>query len=187
MVWSTVAQLGLTLYGAKQQQKAADRAAGEALRIGAANAEIIERDIDIGKQQSVNLEKALEISNSRKRMAFGAVQGSVRNQFAGAGVDLGRGAPITVQLKNAAEFEYELGIDAYNTSIAIQEIEDGIEETRMRAEVSRMGGAAEASALRSRGTQALLKGLGTSVAIADEAGMFDRSYWSGLRKSWGGD
>ena len=48
MVWSTVAQLGLTLYGAKQQQKAADRAAGEALRIGAANAEIIERDIDIG-------------------------------------------------------------------------------------------------------------------------------------------
>ena len=187
MVWSTVAQLGLTLYGAKQQQKAADRAAGEALRIGAANAEIIERDIDIGKQQIVNLEKALEISNSRKRMAFGAVQGSVRNQFAGAGVDLGRGAPITVQLKNAAEFEYELGIDAYNTSIAIQEIEDGIEETRMRAEVSRMGGAAEASALRSRGTQALLKGLGTSVAIADEAGMFDRSYWSGLRKSWGGD
>ena len=187
MVWSTVAQLGLTLYGAKQQQKAADRAASEALRIGAANAEIIERDIDIGKQQIVNLEKALEISNSRKRMAFGAVQGSVRNQFAGAGVDLGRGAPVTVQLKNAAEFEYELGIDAYNTSIAIQEIEDGIEETRMRAEVSRMGGAAEASALRSRGTQALLKGLGTSVAIADEAGMFDRSYWSGLRKSWSGD
>ena len=184
MVWSTVAQLGLTLYGAKQQQKAADRAAGEALRIGAANAEIIERDIDIGKQQIVNLEKALEISNGRKRMAFGAVQGSVRNQFAGAGVDLGRGAPVTVQLKNAAEFEYELGIDAYNTSIAIQEVEDGIEETRMRAEVSRMGGAAEASALRSRGTQALLKGLGTSVAIADEEGMFSRDYWSSLRKSW---
>ena len=184
MVWSTVAQLGQTLYGARQQQKAADRAAGEALRIGAANAEIIERDIDIGKQQIVNLEKALEISNGRKRMAFGAVQGSVRNQFAGAGVDLGRGAPVTVQLKNAAEFEYELGIDAYNTSIAIQEIEDGIEETRMRAEVSRMGGAAEASALRSRGTQALLKGLGTSVAIADEEGMFSRDYWSSLRKSW---
>ena len=187
MVWSTGAQIGISLYGASQQQKAADRAASEALRIGAANAEIIERDIDIGKQQIVNLEKALEISNSRKRMAFGAVQGSVRNQFAGAGVDLGRGAPVTVQLKNAAEFEYELGIDAYNTSIAIQEIEDGIEETRMRAEVSRMGGAAEASALRSRGTQALLKGLGTSVAIADEAGMFDRSYWSGLRKSWSDD
>lgn len=184
MVWSTVAQIGLSLYGARQQQKAADRAAGEALRIGGANAEIIERDIDIGKQQIVNLEKALEISNGRKRMAFGAVQGSVRNQFAGAGVDLGRGAPVTVQLKNAAEFEYELGIDAYNTSIAIQEVEDGIEETRMRAEVSRMGGAAEASALRSRGTQALLKGLGTSVAIADEEGMFSRDYWSSLRKSW---
>ncbi len=184
MVWSTVAQIGLSLYGARQQQKAADRAASEALRIGAANAEIIERDIDIGKQQIVNLEKALEISNGRKRMAFGAVQGSVRNQFAGAGVDLGRGAPVTVQLKNAAEFEYELGIDAYNTSIAIQEVEDGIEETRMRAEVSRMGGAAEASALRSRGTQALLKGLGTSVAIADEEGMFSRDYWSSLRKSW---
>ena len=183
MVWSTVAQIGLSLYGARQQQKAADRAASEALRIGAANAEIIERDIEIGKQQIVNLEKALEISNGRKRMAFGAVQGSVRNQFAGAGVDLGRGAPVTVQLKNAAEFEYELGIDAYNTSIAIQEVEDGIEETRMRAEVSRMGGAAEASALRSRGTQALLKGLGTSVAIADEEGMFSRDYWSSLRKS----
>ena len=54
----------------------------------------------------------------------------------------------------------------------------------MRAEVSRMGGAAEASALRSRGTQALLKGLGTSVAIADEEGMFSRDYWSSLRKSW---
>jgi len=54
----------------------------------------------------------------------------------------------------------------------------------MRAEVSRMGGAAEASALRSRGTQALLKGLGTSVVIADNEGMFDKKYWADLRKSW---
>ena len=184
MVWAAAAQIGLSLIASNKQKKAADKAAGEALRIGAANAEIIERDIDIGKQQIVNLQKALEISTQRKRRAFGAVQGSVRNIYGGSGVDLGRGAPMTVQLRNAAEYEYELGIDAYNTSIAILEVEDGIEETRQRAEVARMGGQAEASALRSRGSQALLKGLGTSVAIADNEGMFTRDYWSNLRSSW---
>ena len=73
-------------------------------------------------------------------------------------------------IKNACEFNYELAIDDYNTSIAVEEQEDLIEEAKLRAEISRMGGMAESTALRARGTQALITGFGNALGLADEEG-----------------
>ena len=105
----------------------------------------------------------------------------MRNVALGSGVT-SRGTVQDVMLKNVAEFNYELAIDKYNTDIAVLEQEDLIEETKLRAEVSRMGGAAEASTLRARGQTALLQGVGQGINLAADAGMFSRDYWSNLKK-----
>ena len=47
----------------------------------------------------------------------------------------------------------------------------------MRANVSRMGGQAQASAYSAQGTTALLTGLGTTIGNARDYGMFSQSYW----------
>jgi predicted HTH domain antitoxin len=182
-----LASVGLQLYSAQQQKSASDRASRLAVEIGEENAVIIERDSAIADRQIEILQRTLKLSNRRKKQAFSAFQGTARAGFGGAGVELSRGAPITVAQKSAAEFEYELAIDKYNTSIAILEQEDRKEEAQMRAKVSRMGGRAEASAYKAAGTTALLQGVGTSLSMAQEYGMGDSSYWSKLAKSFSGE
>jgi hypothetical protein len=172
-----IASAGLSLYQGMQQKSANDKASALALQIGEENAKIIERGTEIADRQIVILKRALEISNERKSKAFGAFQGKGTAIYGGGGIELSRGAPVTVELASAAEFEYELSVDAYNTSIAILEQEDRKVEAGMRANVSRMGGQAQASAYAAQGTTALLTGLGTSIGNADDYGMFSQSYW----------
>ena len=173
-----LAAVGLQLYGAQQQKKAGDKAAQFSKDIGEENAKIIERDNEIADRQIKILARNLEISNRRKKQAFRAFAGQATAGFGGAGIELSRGAPVTVARKSAAEFEYELAIDKYNTSIAILEQEDRKEETKMRAKVSRMGGQAQASAYRSQGTTALLKGVGSGLTMAQDYQMFTSDFWS---------
>lgn len=172
-----IASVGLSLYGAYEKKKAGDRAAAFAKAIGEENAKIIERDIDIADRQIEILGRNLEISNERKGKAFRRFIGAGTAIFGGGGIELSRGAPVTAELASAAEFEYELSIDAYNTSIAILEQEDRKVEAGMRAKVSRMGGQAQASAYAAQGTTALLTGLGTAIGNASDYGMFSQSYW----------
>ena len=169
MGWGTAIGIGLQLYSSSKARSAANKGAAQAVAIGNKNAEIIERDIDIAKRQIEILYENLRISNERKREGFKAVQGSVLNVSLGSGIT-SRGTPQEVLMKNATEFNYELAIDDYNTSIAVEEQEDLIEEAKLRAEISRMGGMAESSALRARGTQALLKGFSNAIGLADEEG-----------------
>ena len=177
MSFFQIASIGLGLYGAYQEKKAGDKAAAFAKAIGEENAKIIERDIDIADRQIEILNRNLQLSNERKGKAFRRFREAGTAIYGGGGIELSRGAPVTVELASAAEFEYELSVDAYNTSIAILEQEDRKVEAGMRAKVSRMGGQAQASAYASQGTTALLTGLGTSIGNANDYGMFSQSYW----------
>ena len=173
-----IASVGLSLYKGMKEKQANDKAARLAMEIGEENAKIIERNAEIADRQIEILNRALDISNERKTKKFGAFQGRATAIYGGGGIELSRGAPVTVARESVAEFEYELAVDAYNTEIAILEQEDRKVETAMRAKVSRMGGQAEASAYQSRGTAALLTGLGTGLQKADEYGMFSDNYWN---------
>ena len=184
MNFASMASVGLQLYSASRQKNAADKAAGFAKEIGEENAKIIERDIDLADRKIEILNRTLALSNERKNKAFASFQGKGIAMYGAGGTDLSRGAPITVARQSAAEFEYELAIDAYNTSIAVLELEDSKTETAMRAKVSRMGGQAQASAYGSKGTTALITGLGGAITSANYAGMFSADYWSGLTKSF---
>ena len=86
-----------------------------------------------------------------------------------------RGSTQDILIDNASEFEYELAIDAYNTEIAIMEQEDLKEEARLRAEVARMGGNAEASILSAKGTTALISGFGSAINQFDDLGAFENN------------
>lgn len=163
-----ILDIGSAIYAKSQ----ADKAASQARAIGEKNAQIILRDIEIAQRQIDTYRQNLEISNERKTQKFGAVQGSVINLALGRGMT-SRGSPQDILIDNASEFEYELAIDAYNTEIAIMEQEDLKEEARLRAEVARMGGNAEASALRAKGTTALLSGIGSGISQFDQLGAFD--------------
>ena len=177
MSWWEIASIGLDLYGRFENKRAGDRASAFAQAIGEENGKIIDRDIDIADRQIEILGRNLEISNERKGKAFRRFRGTGTAIFGGGGIELSRGAPVTAELASAAEFEYELSIDAYNTSIAILEQEDRKVEAGMRANVSRMGGQAQASAYSAQGTTALLTGLGTTIGNARDYGMFSQSYW----------
>jgi hypothetical protein len=174
---------GLSIIQGMQDKKAANKAARSNAAVSEKNARIIERDIDIANRQIQILRDNLSISTQRKGRGFSAVQGTVRNVSLASGVT-SRGTPQDVLIRNAAEFEYELAIDEFNTEIAILEQQDLIEETKLKAEVTRMGGKAESSAIRASGTQSLLKGLGTGVAIADADGMFESGYWDSLKRDF---
>ena len=169
MGWGTVATIGLNLYNGYQARKAAGRAGDIALEVADKNADIIARDKDTAERQIELLRNNLEISNRRKSDVFSAVQGSVRNKSLGGGVT-SRGTPQDIMRFNAREFDYELAIDDYNTQVEILEQQDVIEETKLREEVTRMGGVAEKQAYRASGNKALLQGLGTGLEIADDAG-----------------
>jgi len=177
MSFFQIASIGLGLYGDYQKKKAGDKASAFSAAIGEENAKIIERDIDIADRQIEILGRNLALSNERKGKAFRRFRGAGTAIYGGGGIELSRGAPVTVELASAAEFEYELSVDAYNTSIAILEQEDRKVEAGMRANVSRMGGQAQASAYAAQGTTALLTGLGTTIGNASDYGMFTQSYW----------
>ena len=177
MSWWQIASVGLGIYGAYQNKRAGDNAAAFARAIGEENAKIIERDIDIADRQIEILGRNLEVSNQRKTRLFDDFQGRGRSIYGGGGIELSRGAPVSVALRSAAEFEYELDVDAYNTSIAILEQEDRKVEAKMRANVSRMGGQAQASAYKAQGTTALLTGIGAGIGQAGDYDMFTSSYW----------
>lgn len=183
MSWWQIAQVGLGIYGAISSKRAGDRAGAFAAAIGEENAKIIERDIDIADRQIEILGRNLELSNERKGKAFRRFRGAGTAIYGGGGIELSRGAPVTVELASAAEFEYELSVDAYNTSIAILEQEDRKVEAGMRANVSRMGGMAQASAYGAQGTTALLTGLGSSIGNAGDYGMFTQDYWNNFSVS----
>jgi hypothetical protein len=177
MSFFQVASVGLSLFSAMNQKKAGDKASAFSAAIGEENAKIIERDIDIADRQIEILGRNLALSNERKGKAYRRFRGAGTAIYGGGGIELSRGAPVTVELASAAEFEYELSVDAYNTSIAILEQEDRKVEAGMRANVSRMGGQAQASAYAAQGTTALLTGLGTTIGNASDYGMFTQSYW----------
>ena len=171
MSFFQMASIGLSLYGKYQEKKAGDRASAFAAAIGEENAKIIERDIDIADRQIEILNRNLELSNERKGKLFKRARGVGTAIYGGSGVELSRGAPVTAELASAAEFEYELSVDAYKV------------ETGMRANVSRMGGQAQASAYAAQGTTALLTGLGTSIGNANDYGMFTQKYWDDFNVS----
>ena len=116
MSFFQMASIGLSLYGAYEEKKAGDKASAFAAAIGEENAKIIERDIDIADRQIEILGRNLELSNERKGKGFNKFRGAGTAIYGGSGVELSRGAPVTVELASAAEFEYELSVDAYNTS-----------------------------------------------------------------------
>ena len=172
---------GLQLFGAYNSYKSGEDAGNAALAVGAKNATIIERDIDIANRQKEILQRNLERSNERKMLAFGAYQAGARNATLGQGMT-SRGTPQDIFIENVKEFNYELAVDRYNTEIALLEQDDLIEETKLRAEVSRMGGQAEKSALRAQGTSALITGAAGGIGtIADAGGMdYLRDVWTDL-------
>ena len=160
---------GLQLFGAYNSYQTGKDAGAAALAIGAKNAKIIERDIDIAKRQKEILQRNLELSNARKTKAFGAYQAGARAATLGQGLT-SRGTPQDVLIENLKEFNYELSIDAYNTEIALLEQDDLIEETRLRAEISRMGGQAEKSALMAQGKAGLITGAAGGIGTLADAG-----------------
>lgn len=172
---------GLQLYQGYQSYQAGQDAGKMALAIGAKNATIIERDIDIAMRQKEILQRNLELSNQRKRKAFGAYQAGARNATLGQGMT-SRGTPQDIFVENVKEFNYELAVDAYNTEIALLEQDDLIEEAKLRAEISRMGGQAEKSALMAQGTSGLITGAAGGIGTIADAGGFSylNQVWTDL-------
>lgn len=167
-----VIQIGTTLLGAAQQQRAADKAASAARAAGEFNAKIIERDIELFERQRGILNSQFAIDQVRGREAFEReVQGTVRASTGYAGFDMSQGTPMAVLRSNAREFDYQQSVEKFNNEIANMQISDAQEEARLNAELSRMEGGMAAASARASGTASLISGIGKAATTAYETGL----------------
>ncbi len=63
-------------------------------------------------------------------------------------------------------------INKFNNEIANMQITDAIEDARLNAELTRMGGDATASALKSQGRTALIGSVGDAATLGYNRGLF---------------
>jgi hypothetical protein len=153
-------------------KRAADRAAEAAREAGEFNATMIERDIDLLEKQRGILNAQFAIDDKRSRDAFERdVQGTVRASTGYAGFDMSQGTPMQVLRSNAREFEYQRSVEEFNNEVANMQISDAQEDARLRAELSRMEGGAQAEALGARGTASLISSTGGAATTAYETGI----------------
>lgn len=167
--------LGVSLLGGINANNAANNAADKAKEAGEFNAKIIERDIDLLEKQRQIFNANFLVKADRSRRTFERdVQGSVRAGFGFAGFDMSQGSPLQILRENAREFQYEQDVNEFNRGITNMQISDEQESARLNAELSRMGGNAQASGLRASGTASLIGAVGQAAGIGYEYKLFGR-------------
>ena len=164
----------LDLFTGMSQKNASDKAAAKAQEIANFNAEIIERDIGLLQKQADLINANAILREKMDRFNFGKLQGGVVTATSYGGFDISEGTPMAVLVENAQMFELDMLINQRNDAIAIEQIADAQEDVKLQAELARMGGAAQASALRAQGTQALIAGVGSALNTGYTRGYFDR-------------
>ena len=168
--------LGATLLGGISQKKASRAAAAEAKKAAEFNAKIIERDIDLLERQRNIFNANFLVQAERSRRAFERdVQGGVRAGFGYGGIDMSQGTPLQILRENAREFQYEQDVAEFNREITNMQISDEQESARLNAQLTRMGGQAQASGIRAAGTASLIGSIGQAAQIGFEYKMFGRS------------
>lgn len=169
----SIISLGASLLGGLQSKKSSDSAAAAAQKAGEFNATIIERDIDLLERQRQIFNANFLTEAERSKTAFERdVQGAVRAGFGFAGIDMSQGSPLQVLRENAREFQYEQDVAEFNKEITNMQISDEQETARLNAQLSRMGGQAQASGLRAAGTASLIGSVGQAASIGYEYKMF---------------
>jgi len=165
--------LGSSLLGGLQAKRSSDKAAAAAQRAGEFNAKIIERDIDLLERQRQIFNANFLTQAERSKRAFERdMQGGVRAGFGFAGFDISQGSPLQILRENAREFQYEQDVAEFNRQIVNMQISDEQESARLNAELSRMGGQAQASGLRAAGTASLIGSVGQAAQVGYEYKLF---------------
>ena len=164
--------LGATIVGGLSAKSAANDAAAAAQRVGEFNAELIERDVGLLERQREIINRNAVTQERVERFRFAESQGSVVNQYSGAGIDVSVGTPLSVLRQNAREFEFDQANIDFNNQVTNQQINDQQENARLSAELSRMEGGATAAGLRAQGTTSLLSSVGSAARFGYGAGMF---------------
>jgi len=165
--------LGSSLLGGLQAKRSSDKAAAAAQRAGEFNAKIIERDIDLLERQRQIFNANFLTEAKRSKRAFERdVQGGVRAGFGFAGFDISQGSPLQILRENAREFQYEQDVAEFNREIVNMQISDEQESARLNAELSHMGGQAQASGLQAAGTASLIGSVGQAAQIGYEYKLF---------------
>jgi hypothetical protein len=170
-----ILSFGASLLGGLQAKSSSKKAAEEAKKVAEFNAKIIERDIDLLERQRQIFNQNFLVQAERSKRAFEQdVQGSVRAGFGFAGFDISQGSPLQILRENAREFQYEQDVAEFNKEITNMQISDEQESLRLNAELTRMGGQAQASGIRAAGTASLIGSIGQAAQIGYEYKLFGR-------------
>ena len=161
------------IFGGLSAKRSSDKAAQKAQEIANFNAEIIERDFGLLQKQADIINANAALREARDRYNFDLLQGDTIVGFSYGGIDICEGTPMRVMRENARNFELDMLINQRNDSIAIEQIANAQEDVMLQAELARMGGMAQASALRAQGTQSLINAVGNAFTTSYRRGMFD--------------
>jgi len=161
------------IFGGLSAKRSSDKSAQKAQEIANFNAEIIERDFGFLQKQADIINANAALREARDRYNFDLLQGDTVVGFSYGGIDIAEGTPMRVMRENARNFELDMLINQRNDSIAIEQIANAQEDVMLQAELARMGGMAQASALRAQGTQSLINAVGNAFTTSYRRGMFD--------------
>jgi virulence-associated protein VapD len=163
---------GTAVAGGISEKKASDKAAAKAQEAANFNAELIERDVTLLEKQKDLINANQLVREKVSRYKFEQMQGSVKANFAYAGIDIAQGTPMRVLRQNAREFEFDMATERFNDSVQVMQIADAQESATLNAELTRMEGGAYAGALRAQGTQSLISGFGKAASFGYSSGIF---------------
>ena len=144
-------------------------AASNAQRIGAANAQLAERDAQVAENNRIALGQKLELDLERADDNFRGLQSQTHTAYIYRGVDPSDGTPLDVMLNNVSGFEHDKQILEYNTKIAQQEQTELAAFSRMKGDLARLTGGQRATAYRPQAGTSLLGGAtrGATLAVFD--------------------
>ena len=137
-------------------------------RIGAANAQLAERDAQVAENNKIALQQKLELDLDRADDTFAELQSQTGTAYRYSGVDPTEGTPLQVMIDNVREFAFDKEVAKYNTKIAQDEQTEIAAFSRMKGDIARLTGDAQANQYKSKAFGSLLGGASKTAMMGQQ-------------------
>jgi len=137
-------------------------------RIGEANAQLADRDAQVAENNKIALQQKLELDLDRADDTFAELQSETGTAYRYSGVDPTEGTPLQVMIDNVSDFAFDKEIAKYNTKIAQNEQTEIAAFSKMKGDIARLKGDAQANQYKVKGVTSLLGGASKTAMIGQQ-------------------
>lgn len=182
MTGIAIAGLVMSAYGAYKQSQAQKKMGQVAGDVGEASAEQQEWNARIAEVQAEDAILRGREQEQQVRLGTKGLIGAQRAGFAGQGLDIGVGSPVSVQGDTAYLGELDALTTRANAAREAWGYKVEAADRRMAADVARRGGQAQAQAYRSAANTTLIGGAANTALMLNQFGWGRRTTQQGTSR-----